>query len=1802
MGKTKALPALFSLVKYSIGATILLLAAAVSAAAQGVGTSIPTKTWTMVPTNGFPEQAEGFGKLVYAPGLRKSVMLENYHEIGSEPDSALVGYDFTANRWDVLSLGGNFHTENMPDSGHSSGMFTYNSNNNTFLYYCCHSGSNEPERPLHVWWYDSFGQIGLDKQTPTKPGPNQQGTAAFDVAHNTYVYYDGASSYTWTYSPVTNVWQKKSPTGTPPPTSTQYFPNMEYDSSNQEVYYFGGGGNDIYTYDIPSNTWHLVNVTGTKPSARYASSFAYDSTNNIFMVFGGTDMATGTVLSDTWVYDPVSGIWSQLSPNQSPPAFQYYSYLAYDSDDNVFVLVTSGSGGYTNSTWSNYAAQTWLFRYAGSGPNAGTANPSYTPSSGSINKHSDAWANEPTLASNGSTLYSGWIETGEPSDTSVAAYPHVYASQLSGSTWNALGSSFSSIDSDIGGGTLLENHAPSIAMVGAAPWISWYNPFNGSVYAKNWNLSAWVGGPVGRGTVNNTDVIFQGRSQIIGIGSTPYIAFLENNHTSCYPWCSQLYVKQFSGSSWTGVGTSFLNRGGGSSGDLADSVSLTSDGTNPIVAWTEYTTTGYYAADSNPQLYVSKWNGSSWVILAGSLNVDSVNGWAYDANITYMNGQPYVAWTERTQTGNNQLYVKTWNGSFWTLVGSGALNRNGSAGWAYRPSVTTDGTNLYVGWVEQSALGQRPQTYVSEWNGSSWSSVGGSLNADTFNGSAERVSLAILNSQPVAAWGEVNPGTLRQIFVKQWNGSAWISASGSINPPPVQPPTVPTNFTATAISQSQINLSWTASTDNIGVSGYKIYRGGTLLGTSASTSYSDAHLAASTSYSYTVSAYDSAANNSAQSAPATATTQSSTPPPPSPPAGYNTGHPRLPYPDTTYLLGLAGNATELAKYNSAASNFDPNNPAAGGVTAVPQFRRVLIAYLVNKAIGNTAVATADLNKIKQLANLDGVWGPLIASANDGSDSGGGTTVTSTSLNFQTACNGGSCVNYFIAVERDWGIITNVVNANTVTVRYYYNTLSAQTTALRIRLLSSTQAQYIAVEIAMAYDWTYNDLDADTRAQFMEQLEVQASMWEQDWVNIGASPYNDVFYNRDNPGGVIAALAIYPDFDSADPAGGTCPTKPCGTYHFNYMSDKVLNDFLPVWHHVFGDHGGGWHESWPDYQNSSQGVGMTRWIVPMLLSWQSATGQPIFTQNPWLKNYPYYTMYMYRPDGLLEQIADGDSTHWLTSEYNINGDYGVGLGSLNGLAEIYNDPVLRGWARFVNQEFSSGPTGFEPSAWPFYSPDSNNKQASNRSSLPTYRDFDGWGTVFARSGWNSASDTTVTLRYGDNMWSKNMQDAGSFTIFHGGNLAIQSGAYRPGYGSEHERFYGVQSIAHNTLTITDPNDYYPGELFGAYDNNGGVLQVPMPNDGGQRRAGSPYTSFGAFPFPGFYSPDCYTGCTYSWQAMYNYYHMGSMLKFVGTPQYTYAAVDITPAYNNSLSATTPNTSNRTQRVTQVIRNMLYIPPGYVIIYDSVNSTNPNFKKKWLLHSINQPIVTGNKYEIDRTQNAIMQPWNPGTTYQYDGKLVGWMVTPGGGNINVAGGPSKEFWIENPQSPGTGTNWNLCQQGQCSGGYQFLAPATPDIMQPDPKYGGIETGSWRLEESPATPANQDYFLNVMLATDYSNTNVPATVTGTFDANNVGATWSDAQNTYTITFPKSGIGGYLTVTGALKINANLSGSAANACDLNGDGTVNAADVQIAISQVLGTIACGTADLLQNGQCNVVDVQRVINVVLGAGCRVGP
>jgi len=852
--------------------------------APGPSIPLPPGTWVRVLTADLPVQTNDWEQLVYVPALQRSVMLSQYHQNNSEPNESIVGYNFDTNSWEVLDMGGLFHTENMPEGGESEGYFDFNPNNNTVNYHCCVSGSNQAENINHTWWFDVLGQSGRDMQTPVEPNALQPG-GAFDVAHNVAIMYGGASYVgTWFYDPVANNWQPKTTLGTAPDPSV-ILPVMAYNSDAQRVFLYGGrnsGGttyySDLYYYDVPSNTWTLISPTGgLKPPPRCCTNFAYDSTNNVFLLYGGRN-ASG-VLGDTWVYDPTANTWTQLTPPQSPliNTVSDFTRLAYDSDHNAFVLAHIGGGGYFGGTWSSLPMQTWLFRYAGSGPNAATLESTTQPSPGGLNRNLKSWGKDPSLAASGNSLYLGWTETGSPFDTSQTAWPHIYANQYSGGSWSAMGTVSTSIS-----GASMEAHLPSIAVSAGTPWISWYQ--NASrvpqIYAARWNGSAWQGGPIGLVSSGN---VVQGHSVLIDVGGAPYAGIIEVNKNLA-PQTAFACVKAWNGTTWSVQGAS-LNRNG-SAGTTATSISLASDGVYPYVAWTEYsrsTTSGGGGglASTIPQVYVSHWNGTQWVPVGGSLNTSS-SSWANDASMAFFNGQPYVAWTERIQNGNNQLYVATSNGTAWVLVGTGSLNQGGANGWAYHPSLITDSTDnhLYVAWVEQTALGQKAQVFVAQYNAGSWSTLGGPLNIDPVNGSAQRVSLAVLNAQPVAAWSEVNLGAVRQIYAAQWNGSTWSQLLGNTLAD-AKAPAKPPALTAVVLSPSQINLAWSGSTDLVGVVGYFVYRNGTqIANVTSSFSYQDTGVTTSTTYTYTVAAYDAAGNISVPSPKATVTTPAAAKPAP----------------------------------------------------------------------------------------------------------------------------------------------------------------------------------------------------------------------------------------------------------------------------------------------------------------------------------------------------------------------------------------------------------------------------------------------------------------------------------------------------------------------------------------------------------------------------------------------------------------------------------------------------------------------------------------------------------------------------------------------------------------------------------------------------------------------------------------------------------------------------------------------------------------------------------------------------------
>jgi hypothetical protein len=127
----------------------------------------------------------------------------------------------------------------------------------------------------------------------------------------------------------------------------------------------------------------------------------------------------------------------------------------------------------------------------------------------------------------------------------------------------------------------------------------------------------------------------------------------------------------------------------------------------------------------------------------------------------------------------------------------------------------------------------------------------------------------------------------------------------------------------------------------------------------------------------------------------------------------------------------------------------------------------------------------------------------------------------------------------------------------------------------------------------------------------------------------------------------------------------------------------------------------------------------------------------------------------------------------------------------------------------------------------------------------------------------------------------------------------------------------------------------------------------------------------------------------------------------------------------------------------------------------------------------------------------------------------------------GGAGHEFDITD--SEGT-INYKNCMDSQCGTG--FGLGAVEDEVASDPNSGPKEVGGYRIEQSPASAAKEDWFLNVMLFTTTGDTNVVSTMPSTsLSGGNYTTTWKDASDgcTYTVVVPQYGVGGSITATGA-------------------------------------------------------------------------
>ena len=183
----------------------------------------------------------------------------------------------------------------------------------------------------------------------------------------------------------------------------------------------------------------------------------------------------------------------------------------------------------------------------------------------------------------------------------------------------------------------------------------------------------------------------------------------------------------------------------------------------------------------------------------------------------------------------------------------------------------------------------------------------GALSSLTRNGAPVSFTLATIKGVQYAQFQALGGN-----YVATYAGAA----------PDTTAPTVPQSVTASGVAQTQITLSWASSTDAVGVAGYHVNRNGTRIATTTTPGYTDTGLTASTSYSYTVSAFDAAQNESANSASASTSTL------PVPPSDTT--------PPTVTGVQPANNAANVAATTSVTVAFSEPMSASSITTATVQ--------------------------------------------------------------------------------------------------------------------------------------------------------------------------------------------------------------------------------------------------------------------------------------------------------------------------------------------------------------------------------------------------------------------------------------------------------------------------------------------------------------------------------------------------------------------------------------------------------------------------------------------------------------------------------------------------------------------------------------------------------------------------------------------------------------------------------------------------------------------------------------------------
>ena len=272
-------------------------------------------------------------------------------------------YDPATNKWTEI------FTYNHP-SARSSHVMVYDPiNRKTILF----GGIDSNDRWLNETWIFN-SRIKRWIQVFPENSPSHRGSVSmyYDEDASKVILFGGYQASggplddTWAYDYINNTWIQLNPLSNP---SGRYGAPMVYDPVNQRGFMFGGRSSTItddnWVYYYSNNSWNQLNIS-TRPSSRYWEGLAFDEDTQKIILFGGraTD-GVGDGLEDTWIFDPVDNMWTEIFPT-SHPSHRFHLTLVYCPENHETILFGGFRFTDTNfgDVWAfDYSSNDWDLRF-----------------------------------------------------------------------------------------------------------------------------------------------------------------------------------------------------------------------------------------------------------------------------------------------------------------------------------------------------------------------------------------------------------------------------------------------------------------------------------------------------------------------------------------------------------------------------------------------------------------------------------------------------------------------------------------------------------------------------------------------------------------------------------------------------------------------------------------------------------------------------------------------------------------------------------------------------------------------------------------------------------------------------------------------------------------------------------------------------------------------------------------------------------------------------------------------------------------------------------------------------------------------------------------------------------------------------------------------------------------------------------------------------------------------------------------------------------------------------------------------